>query len=67
MDRDVADGQTGSLSGTPIAETVAVAAAPADVPAGEPVAAAEAPDSVASRLVRVFSKWTSPAGAAEDR
>lgn len=92
MDRDAAEGQTGSLSGTAVVATAAVAAtatvaaveveAAQDEPAlpAEPAAAVAAdtvaetpaegpssPETVASRLVRAISKWTSPAGAAEDR
>jgi hypothetical protein len=82
MDREAADGQTGSLSGTAIVATAAVATVDAEASQDEPAPATESPDggaaetpaevsasadSVGSRLVRAFTKWTSPSGAAEDR
>lgn len=81
MDRDAAEGQTGSLSGTAIVATAAVAPVGAEASLDEPApsadvsdggtdevpAEASSPETVASRLVRAITKWTSPAGAAEDR
>jgi hypothetical protein len=82
MDRDVADGQTGSLSGTAIVPTAAVATVDAEASQDEPTPAAEpseahaagtptevsaSAETVGSRLVRAFTRLTSPSGAAEDR